>query len=691
MIMYYDYAGLGVPLSEVLTKEYEYKIQMANNPTLEKEYENQIEFEKEKILNNFFRAKGYRISYVRNATEGTTIIANSLKLRNGDEILISNLEHRSSVNTLYLVCEKGNCSIKEVIISPSDTSRTILRKFENAISKKTKVIFISHVDRNFGIIFPVKEISALAAVYNLISIIDGTQAVGLIDVNLNDINCDVYICSFHKWCCLPPACGAILAKERIYNKFDRLYVGGERLGKKRIQDREFGGYELGTRNIALEMCLPMILCPKESSENWVDEYIQGILEQYDDISLVSSIRSNGYGFFVLCTSQTNNFDFCETLAERYNIFVGKVFKYNNEFLRISYMPHISKNDINNLFTAIQNICSKISKHTERKLTMIKNVLFTGDTLSDEERALWLNKGFNIIPASYDLDESSVAELLLDCDGYILGGDEIASKKLLEKAGDRLKCISFFGAGYEKYVDTNYCSERGIKVTNTPGANSDSVAEFTVALLLSAVKGIPVRNNEVKNGIWNKPKTFDVAGKTIGIIGMGNIGRRVARILHNGFGANIIYTSRTQKPEIDEELSAKFVTLSELLSKSDIISINASYSESTCKMISSAQFSSMKKGVIIVNTARAEFLDKHALEKAINDGIVACCAMDVFYSEPIDNSLINASNLLKMSDDKFIITPHTAYYTFDALRKMEEMAIENVVAVLDGKNCANIVN
>lgn len=321
---------------------------------------------------------------------------------------------------------------------------------------------------------------------------------------------------------------------------------------------------------------------------------------------------------------------------------------------------------------------------------MKKVLFTGDTLTAAARAALRAKGYEFIPAPYDLPASEVASRLKECDGYILGGDEIANAEMLAQAGDRLKAISFFGAGYEKYIDVSAAAKKGIVVANTPAANADSVAEFTVALMMAAVKDIPRNNKSVKTGDWSRPRTFDLKGKTIGIIGMGNIGERVAKILNAGFGANIVYTSRNAKPGIEKEYSAQKVSLEELLKTSDIVTIHASLTDETRDMINEHEFSLMKKEAIIINTARVEIINEEALVKALKEGKIAKCAFDGFYEEPVDTDVVARHELLTLGEDKFIVTPHMAYYTSDALNKMEQMAVENIIQILSGLPCANIV-
>lgn len=322
---------------------------------------------------------------------------------------------------------------------------------------------------------------------------------------------------------------------------------------------------------------------------------------------------------------------------------------------------------------------------------MKRILFTGNTLSGDRIRELYKQGYEIVPTSYDLSESEIAELLTDCDGYILGGDEVVTEKMLQESGDRLKAISFFGAGYEKYIDVEATKRRHIAVSNTPGANSNSVAEFTIALMLSATKDIVNNVINTKKGIWDRPKTFDVAEKTIGIIGMGNVGKRVAQILSRGFDANVIYYSRTRKLDIEKMCRIKYVSLNELIERADIISIHSSLTEETKNMIDADSFIKMKNGVVIVNTARVEIINESALLNALKEGKVSKCAFDGFYKEPINEEIVSEHEILRMDNKQFIVTPHMAYYTSDAIRKMEEMALNNVIKMIDTGTCDCLVN
>jgi Lactate dehydrogenase and related dehydrogenases len=320
---------------------------------------------------------------------------------------------------------------------------------------------------------------------------------------------------------------------------------------------------------------------------------------------------------------------------------------------------------------------------------MKKILFTGDTLSEDRRQDFAKEGFEFVPERIDLNEDELMSIIKEYDGYILGGEEIATKKVIENA-KKLKVITFFGTGYEKYIDLAAAKESGIVVTNTPNVNSRSVAEFTIALIMSSVKKIVSMNNATKTGMWNKARTWDLQEKTVGIIGMGNIGSIVAKILHDGFGMNVVYYSKSRKPDIEKRLDAEYIELDELFSKSDVISVHLSYNKETIGLVGSEHFKQMKNGAILVNTARAEIIDPIALKQALNDAKINV-AVDCYYKEPVPtNEGEDEWKLMSFNDDCFIMTPHAAYNTTDALRRMEDLAIENTIKVLKNEICENTV-
>ena len=309
------------------------------------------------------------------------------------------------------------------------------------------------------------------------------------------------------------------------------------------------------------------------------------------------------------------------------------------------------------------------------------VLFTGCTFNEKQIENLKEKDIYVEAGRVDFTEEELTKVLNNYDCYINGGDEICTKKVIEE-NRHLKLISFMGTGYQKYIDVKVASENNIPVSYTPSANAKSVAEYTVALILDAVKKISYSNSDVKKGNWKKYKVFNLEDRTLGIIGMGAIGSHVAKILCDGFGMKLLYNSKTAKPVIDKKYHTSMVSLNEVFENADIISVNATCTDKNKGMISSEQLNLMKENAILINTARAELIDRDSLMEVINK--INCVALDGYYEEPINKN----EGILSMDDSKFIITPHNAYNSQDAVKEMERMLIESLEDILYSNEIRN---
>lgn len=311
------------------------------------------------------------------------------------------------------------------------------------------------------------------------------------------------------------------------------------------------------------------------------------------------------------------------------------------------------------------------------------VLFTGCTFDENQIKKLESKEIYVDNGRVDFSEDELTRVLNNYDCYINGGDEICTKKVIE-GNKHLKLISFMGTGYQKYIDVQTAKENSIPVSYTPSANAKSVAEYTVALILDAIKKISYSNAQVKLGKWEKYKVFNLEGKTLGIVGMGTVGSYVAKILCEGFGMKLLYNSLNCKPLIDKKYNTHMVSLNELFSNSDVISVNATCTEENKGMISLEQLNLMKDNTVLVNTARAELIDKEALMQINNR--INCIAIDGWYEEPINKT----ESMLDVDNDKFIITPHNAYNSSDAIFEMERMLVESLEDAKNNKEIRNTI-
>ena len=273
---------------------------------------------------------------------------------------------------------------------------------------------------------------------------------------------------------------------------------------------------------------------------------------------------------------------------------------------------------------------------------------------------------------------SQEELIKECkdaDALIVGIAEVTGN--LIKQSKKLKIIARHGAGYDN-IDVKTATEEGIFVTNTPGVNIQSVAEFTFGLILSLVRNIASADANMKSGGWRKESYWgiELKGKTIGVIGFDKIGRKVG-MLARCFGMEVLaYDPYIPEEEISKA-GAKKVDLETLLAGSDIISLHVPLTDKTRGLIGEKEISQMKKGAYIVNVSRGKVVDEKALYKALVNRQIAGAALDVFSEEPpVDYSLIKLPNV--------VATPHIAAWTEVAKRKMALTAAEQVIMTLKGK-------
>lgn len=284
-----------------------------------------------------------------------------------------------------------------------------------------------------------------------------------------------------------------------------------------------------------------------------------------------------------------------------------------------------------------------------------------------------------IPSGFDysfLSEQSY-EMLLESVGkydYILAGGRLKiSREVLDRAVN-LKMIQRSGVGLDS-LDLDAIKEKGIPLYVNQGVNAESVAEHAILLMLACLRRLPSINRNTKNGIWNKQaqgvQTSELKGKTVGIIGMGNIAQTLVSLL-KPFKVNILYNNLFQMTvDYENENNMKFVEINELLANSDIVSINCALTPETKNLINSESISCMKNGAVLINTARGEIVDPIAVANALTDGKLAYAGLDVHYEEPIpaDYPLKEVENV--------ILTPHIGGVTEDSFRKMMHDAFRNI--------------
>ncbi len=284
------------------------------------------------------------------------------------------------------------------------------------------------------------------------------------------------------------------------------------------------------------------------------------------------------------------------------------------------------------------------------------------------------------PTGRPLTEEELIPLLQDCDGYVAGLDFITEKVIA--ACPKLKVISRYGVGYDR-VDVEAATKHHVTVTNTPGVNSEAVGELAFALILSVARKIPYLNEDTRKGGWMRATGFECLGKKLCILGLGSIGKVVARCA-KGFGMEVC----AYDPYISEEYckahQIEVVSMEEGLAQADVVSLHLPLMDSTRHLIDKEMLEKMKDGVVLINTSRGGIIDEAAACEALKNKKLGGLGLDAFEAEPPKDSPL-------FEFDNVVVTPHTGAHTKEATQNMAKAAIRNLMDVLNGHECAFIVN
>lgn len=276
-----------------------------------------------------------------------------------------------------------------------------------------------------------------------------------------------------------------------------------------------------------------------------------------------------------------------------------------------------------------------------------------------------------------MDDTELAQELRDTHAVLITSRDRVTGPMIEQAG-ALRVVAKFGARPEN-VDWDTARRRGVRILWAPEANSDSVAEYTVLLILAHLRQLVPAVRHVREGGWRDTLAFgrELRGRTVGLIGLGNVGARVARCL-GGFGVTLLGSDPVVPADRAAAAGVRLVALSELLAQSDIVCLHAMVTPETRRMIDAAALRRMKPHALLVNTARGALVDEDALLEALAGGRIGGACVDVFAGEPVTegNPLLAAP--------RTIVSPHIAAHTVEAQDREVTQTIEDVVRVLTGR-------
>lgn len=276
------------------------------------------------------------------------------------------------------------------------------------------------------------------------------------------------------------------------------------------------------------------------------------------------------------------------------------------------------------------------------------------------------------------DEDGLIDAARDVDAIVFRALGRATRRLMASC-PRVKVIGRHGVGVDN-IDIEAATEFGVQVVYTPLANMESVAEHTIGMILALAKNIVRSDRVVRRGDWRPHPSLhgtEIRGKTLGIVGAGRIGTRLAEIAIGGFGMDVRYCDPIANVRLDDALRARRCELDVLLRESDFVSLHVPLMPSTTRLIGAAELASMKPSAFLLNLSRGQVVDEAALIAALSAGTIAGAGLDVYEEEPLP-----AESPLRALDN-VVLTPHNASHTAEALLAMANV-VKDIVAVLEGR-------
>ncbi len=282
-----------------------------------------------------------------------------------------------------------------------------------------------------------------------------------------------------------------------------------------------------------------------------------------------------------------------------------------------------------------------------------------DPIAKEGVEFLKSKGVEVVDIT-EIPKEEIPKHIGDVDALIVRSATKVRKEMIDSAPN-LKVIGRAGVGLDN-IDVEYAKSKGIKVVNTPGATSISVAELAIGLMLAVYRKIAYGDRETRAGNWPKKKCkgMELYGKTVGIIGFGKIGREVAKRA-KALGMKVIYYSRTRKEDYEKSLGVEYRELDKLLEEADIVTLHVPLTPETKHLINEERIAKMKDGAVIINTSRGGVVDEEALYNALKSGKLYGAALDVYENEPLKES-----KLFEL--DNIVLTPHIGAQTKEGQKR-----------------------
>ena len=307
-----------------------------------------------------------------------------------------------------------------------------------------------------------------------------------------------------------------------------------------------------------------------------------------------------------------------------------------------------------------------------------NILVTARSFAklEQTKIMFEAAGHRVLLSPFDrpLNEDELAELIVDADALVAGMDDI-TEKVFAAAVSRLKIIARHGVGYDN-IDLLAAKKYNIPVTITPSGPTKATAELTMALILSVARNVPQMDKAIRSGSWSRMTGHEVAGKTLGIIGLGRIGCEVAK-RPQAFEMKVMAYDFYPNVKLAEQYGIPFVSFEEMLAQADFISLHVPATKETNGLMNKQAFDKMKATAYLINASRGSVVVEKDLCEALKNGIIAGAGLDAFEQEPLGQSpLLELSNV--------VLTPHIGGNTKESTIRMAIAAAEEVIRVLAGE-------
>jgi glyoxylate reductase len=315
----------------------------------------------------------------------------------------------------------------------------------------------------------------------------------------------------------------------------------------------------------------------------------------------------------------------------------------------------------------------------RRLVVVARVLLPAGRDPLAER-------FELREGGLEVTREALLGLARGADALVADPSIPVDGELLEACGEGLRIVANFAVGYDN-VDLGACAERGVVVTNTPDVLTEATAELALALTLAAARRMSDAERDLRAGRWSgwDPAAYrglELRGATVGVVGLGRIGARYASLVH-ALGAEVVYSGRSAKPDVERELGVRRLDLDELLEAADVVSVHAPSTEETRGMIGAREIELIGPDGVLVNTSRGPLVDSEAVASALREGKLGAAGLDVYENEPeVPKALLEAP--------RAVLLPHIGSATVIARDGMARAAADNVIAVLEGGEPLNPV-